>query len=249
MRINKFLSEMGFCSRRQADQYITEGRIDIDGVPADRGSRIVEGQEVSLDGKRIGKLEDIRYIRPVLLAVNKPRGIVCTTTAHDRAKNIVELINYPIRVYPIGRLDKDSRGLILMTNQGDLVNSIMKPRYFHEKEYLVEVDHIITKEFLKSMRFGVLLPELKVRTRECRVEQISERKFRIILTQGLNRQIRRMCKALGYEVVDLQRVRILNIALENLPEGKYHEISEEEQKKLRQLLEDEKIDRKFGSSR
>lgn len=230
IRLNKFLSESGFCSRREADRLIEAGKVLVDGAVASMGMKIREGQQIEADGTLISGKD-----RPVVLLVNKPRGIVCTTSDRDRAENIVDFIGYPLRVYPVGRLDKDSEGLILMTNQGELVNRILKGRYGHEKEYLVSVDREITEQFLNRMRKGVKI--LDTVTRPCTVEKTGEKSFRIILTQGLNRQIRRMCEALGYRVRTLKRVRIMNLRLDGLKTGGYREITRGEWKELTELLE------------
>lgn len=230
VRLNKFLSESGFCSRREADRLIEAGRVKVDGMTASMGQKVDPGQRVEADGTVISGKD-----RPVVLLVNKPRGIVCTTSDKDRAENIVEFLNYPVRVYPVGRLDKDSEGLLLMTNQGELVNQILKGRYGHEKEYLVTVNKEITAAFLERMRKGVKI--LDTVTRPCVAEQTGEKSFRIILTQGLNRQIRRMCEALGYQVKTLKRVRIMNLKLGALKTGEYREITKEELRELKRLLE------------
>lgn len=229
VRINKYLSEAGVCSRRQADQMIEEGRIVIDGRIAKMGDKVRKDSVVLADGKEIIHAEP-----PVLLAVNKPRGIVCTTAEIEK-DNIVKFLQYPIRIYPIGRLDKDSEGLILMTNQGEIVNKILRGSNYHEKEYYVRVDRPLTEAFLTAMRQGV--PILDTITRPCIVEQAGRCEFRIILTQGLNRQIRRMCEFLGMRVLYLKRVRIMNIQLAGLPVGEYREIQGEEYTKLMNLLE------------
>ena len=193
IRLNKYLSESGICSRREADRLIEDGKVTVDGRTASMGMKVFTSQEITVNGKRVEGKE-----RPVLLAVNKPRGIVCTTSDKDRAENIVEFLKYPVRIYPVGRLDKDSEGLLLMTNQGELVNRILRGRYGHEKEYLVTVDRPVTEAFIRQMRNGVEI--LGTRTKPCEAEITGERSFSIILTQGLNRQIRRMCEALGYRV-------------------------------------------------
>lgn len=229
VRLNKFLSESGFCSRREADRLIEAGKVKVDGLTASMGMKVKPGQQVEADGTVIGGKD-----RPVVLLVNKPRGIVCTTSDKDRAENIVEFLDYPVRIYPVGRLDKDSEGLLLMTNQGELVNQILKGRYGHEKEYLVTVNKEITAAFLERMRKGVKI--LDTVTRPCTVEQTGEKSFRIILTQGLNRQIRRMCEALGYQVRTLKRVRIMNLKLGTLKTGEYREITKEELRELEGLL-------------
>lgn len=229
IRLNKYLSEAGVCSRREADRLIEAGKVTVDGVTASMGMKVVPGQQVVCDGKTVGGKD-----RPVLLAVNKPRGIVCTTSDKDRAENIVEFLNYPIRVYPVGRLDKESEGLLLMTNQGEMMDQILRGRNGHEKEYQVTVDKKITGDFIRRMGAGVAI--LDTVTRPCEVEQTGEKTFRIILTQGLNRQIRRMCEALGYQVTKLRRVRIMNIKLGNLKTGAYREVTGAEIAELNRLL-------------
>lgn len=229
IRLNKYLSEAGICSRREADRLVEAGKVTVDGVKAVMGMKIRPDQRVVCDGTQVGAKD-----RPVLLAVNKPRGIVCTTSDKDRAENIVEWLHYPIRVYPVGRLDKDSEGLLLMTNQGALMDQILRGRNGHEKEYLVTVDKKITKTFLKRMGDGV--PILDTVTRPCTIQQTGEKAFRITLTQGLNRQIRRMCEALGYRVQTLRRVRIMNIHLGNLKTGAFREVSGEELAQLKRML-------------
>lgn len=239
VRLNKYLSQMGICSRREADRLIEEGKVSVDGETASPGMKITPWQSVVCDGKVIGGGEGQKEKpKPVLLVVNKPRGVVCTTSEKDRAMNIVELVKYPERVYPIGRLDKDSEGLILMTNQGDLVNKIMRASNAHEKEYMVTIDKPVTKEFLKKMRAGVWLEELNTVTRPCLVEVTGKQEFRIILTQGLNRQIRRMCQALHCRVVGLKRVRVMNLKLGYLKVGTYRKVTAEEYEELLKLLKD-----------
>jgi 23S rRNA pseudouridine2604 synthase len=247
IRLNKYLSAAGICSRREADQLVSEGKVTIDGAPATLGSRVRPGQKVVCDGREVGDLS-VERPKPVLLAVNKPRGIVCTTTDNDRAQNIVEFLNYPVRIYPVGRLDKESDGLVLMTNEGELVNKILRARYFHEKEYVVAVDKPLTDEFLRQMSEGVYLSELKVKTRPCRVIRMGQRSFRIILTQGINRQIRRMCEELGYHVRTLKRIRIMNIRLDGLEKGQYREIQGEELRELLHFLDhpDAAAEESFG---
>lgn len=230
IRLNKFLSESGYCSRREADRLIEAGKVKVDGTVAFMGMKIKAGQQVEAEGTIVSGKD-----RPVILLVNKPRGIVCTTSDRDRAENIVEFLDYPIRVYPVGRLDKESEGLILMTNQGELVNQILKGRYGHEKEYLVTVDRELTEQFLSKMQKGVKI--LDTVTKPCVVERIGDKAFRIILTQGLNRQIRRMCEALGYRVRSLKRVRIMNLKLGNLKTGEYREITKNEMRELQRILE------------
>lgn len=230
IRLNKFLSEAGVCSRREADRQIENGQVRINGKIATMGQRVFPTDVVEYKEKEI-----FTKPKPVLLLFNKPKGIVCTAEKREK-NNIVDYIHYPTRLYPVGRLDKDSRGLILMTNQGDLVNKIMKGRYGHEKEYIVRVEKPVTSDFIEGMKKGVYLSELKVITRPCQVEKLSKFTFRIILTQGLNRQIRRMCQEFGYHVRDLQRVRIMNLLVDGIKEGEYREIQPEEYEKLNQLL-------------
>ncbi|CUH93335.1 23S rRNA pseudouridine(2604) synthase RluF [Herbinix luporum] len=231
IRINKYLSDAGVCSRREADKYISQGKVIIDGVKAEIGSRVLPGSLVTFCGKPVNKEE-----KKVLIAFNKPRGIVCTTSRRD-PDNIVDYINYPTRIYPIGRLDKDSEGLILLTNDGSIVNGILRARYGHEKEYIVTVNKSITKEFVKRMSEGV--PILDTVTKPCVVTVIDKFSFRIILTQGLNRQIRRMCEYLGYRVVKLVRIRIMNISLGNLKIGAWRNLTDKELKELKRLIGDE----------
>lgn len=228
IRLNKYLSEAGVCSRREADRLIEQGLVTIEGIKAVTGQKVQNGQKVCVKGKEVKKQEP-----QVLMALYKPRGIVCTAEKREK-NNIIQYINYPVRVYPVGRLDKDSEGLILLTNQGELVNQIMRARNFHEKEYVVTVDKKITAEFLKQMQEGV--PILDTVTRPCKIQKSNSHTFRIILTQGLNRQIRRMCEYLGYQVQTLKRVRIMNIELGDLEYGKYRDVTAEEKKKLYQLL-------------
>ncbi len=249
-RLNKLLSSMGVCSRREADRLIAEGRVLVDGKPAVVGQKAGPGKLVVCDGRVVCGGRDgqeagvcqtaidrapeslngagMTRPKPVLLAVNKPKGVVCTASDKDRAPNIVDMIQYPARVYYVGRLDKDSEGLVLMTNQGDLVNKIMRSGNAHEKEYLVTVDRPVTPEFLKKMSGGVWLEELERRTLPCRVEQTGVKSFRIILTQGLNRQIRRMCRACGCNVAALKRIRVMNIHLGELESGSYRQVEGEE---------------------
>ena len=226
VRLNKFISESGLCSRREADRLIEAGRVLVDGMVAVSGQKVSENQEVLVDGKRISKEEEM-----VLLAVNKPRGVVCTTDKRWGDQTVEELIHYPKRVFYMGRLDKDSRGLLLMTNNGEILNKMMRAGNYHEKEYLVRVDRTVTAEFLDGMAKGGI-PVQDQLTRPCEVEKTGDKTFRIILTQGLNRQIRRMCEYFGYQVVKLKRIRIMNIMLGDLPTGSYREISREEQEEL-----------------
>lgn len=228
VRINKFLSEAGVCSRREADRFVEEGKVLIDGVCAQTGSRVLPGQKVIFQGKELKKEEDL-----VLLALNKPKGIVCTSDKRER-DNVVDFVNYSSRIYPIGRLDKDSEGLLLLTNDGNIVNKILRAGNYHEKEYIVKVNKMLTKEFLQGMAGGV--PILDTVTRPCRVEALDKYRFKIILTQGLNRQIRRMCEYFGYRVVHLQRVRIMNIRLGHLKTGDYRKLTPQELAELKEMI-------------
>lgn len=230
IRLNKYLSEAGVCSRREADRLIESGKVTVDGVRAQTGMRVTPGQTVKVGRKIVSKQDEM-----ILLAVNKPRGIVCTEERRER-NSIVRFLNYPVRVTYVGRLDKDSRGLLLMTNNGDIINKMMRAANYHEKEYKVTVDQEITPEFIRKMASGV--PILDTVTRPCRVEKIGKYTFSIILTQGLNRQIRRMCEALGYQVRDLVRVRVMNIRLGSLKEGEYRKVTDEELEELYELLAD-----------
>ena len=228
MRINKFISEAGTASRRGADKLITEGRVTINGKRATIGSQVEPGDDVRVNGNQLFVARNNVYI-----ALNKPVGITSTTEKGVKG-NIVDLVNHPFRVFHIGRLDKDSEGLILLTNDGDIVNEILRSENQHEKEYIVSVDRPITPEFLKQMSEGVKI--LDTITLPCKVEQLSKYDFKIILTQGLNRQIRRMCEALGYNVYRLQRIRIMNIQLDNLPVGQWRYRSKKEKAQLVQAL-------------
>ena len=226
VRLNKYISEAGLCSRREADRLIEAGRVQVDGKTAVSGQKVSDNQEILVDGKSISKEEEM-----VLLAVNKPRGVVCTTDKRWGDQTVEELIHYPKRVFYIGRMDKDSEGLLLMTNNGEILNKMMRAGNYHEKEYLVRVNRPVTEAFLSGMAKGGI-PVQEQQTRPCKVEKTGERTFRIILTQGLNRQIRRMCEYFGYQVVKLKRIRIMNIMLGDLPTGSYREISREEQEEL-----------------
>ena len=234
MRLNRFLSEAGVCSRREADRLAESGRVTVDGRPALPGQKIRGHERVAVDGRPVRVQK-----KKVILAVHKPPGVVCTTSEKDRAPNIVELVRYPLRVYPAGRLDKDSEGLLLLTNDGLLMDALLRARNGHEKEYLVETDKPLTEEFLRGMAAGV--PILETVTKPCQVKRVGRNTFRIILTQGLNRQIRRMCEYFGYRTVKLKRVRIVNIRLGNLAPGAYRELTADEEQKLRRLvLQDKK---------
>lgn len=235
IRLNKFLSDAGVCSRRAADKAIEAGEVFVNGKPAVMGQRIVTTDTVEYEGKLVSNDNK----KEVLIAYNKPAGIVCTAEKREK-NNIVDHLNYPKRIYPIGRLDKDSTGLILLTNQGDLVNKIMRAVNAHEKEYIVSVDKEITGDFIKKMSGGVYLDELEVTTRKCKVKKLSKYEFNIVLTQGLNRQIRRMCQMLGYRVKTLKRVRIMNIELSDLKEDTYRDVTAEELNVLTSLLEGSK---------
>jgi 23S rRNA pseudouridine2604 synthase len=228
IRINKFISEKGICSRREADKLIEAGRVIINEAKAETGSKVKAGDEVKLDGKLLTEREQLVYI-----ALNKPVGIT-STTEHKIKDNIVDFVNYPKRIFPIGRLDKDSEGLILLTNDGDIVNKILRAGNNHDKEYIVTVDKPITAEFIKGMASGVKI--LDTITKPCIITKEAKNMFRIILTQGLNRQIRRMCEAFDYKVVKLKRIRIMNIHLKDLPTGKWRYLAAEELKTLNSLI-------------
>jgi 23S rRNA pseudouridine2604 synthase len=232
IRINKYLSDAGVCSRREADRYIAQGRVTINGTTAVMGSKVMAGDTVMLDSKPVEIDESF-----VLIAFNKPRGIVCTTDKREK-DNIVDYIKYNKRIYPVGRLDKDSEGLILLTNDGSIVNKILKASNYHEKEYVVTVNKPITNEFLKGMASGV--PILDTVTRPCTIKAIDRYTFRIILTQGLNRQIRRMCEYFGYKVIALKRIRIMNIQLGHLKVGEYRNVTAKELNRLYELIQNSK---------
>ena len=229
IRINKFLSQTGFCSRREADQYIVDGRVTINGTIAVIGSKINLDDDISVDGERISK----KHIKRLYLMLNKPKGIVCTTDSGVEKSNIIDFINHPQRIFPIGRLDKTSEGLIFLTNDGDIVNKILRAKNKHEKEYHVTVNKPINSEFIKKMSSGV--PILNTVTRRCKVKYVKEYEFKIILTQGLNRQIRRMCEHLGYRVKKLKRIRIMNIELD-ISIGEWRYFTTEELSDLKSLL-------------
>jgi len=230
-RINKYLSEVGYCSRRVADRLIEEGKVTINGVIPEIGTKVEEGDQVEVKGQRI---EKSKREKKIYLAFNKPVGIVCTTNRREEANNVIDFIKYPQRIFPVGRLDKPSEGLIFLTNDGDIVNKILRARNNHEKEYIVCVNRPINREFIQSMSNGVEI--LETITKNCFVKQMGPKKFKIVLTQGLNRQIRRMCESLGYKVRSLKRVRIMNIKLD-IPTGKYREFTKEELLELNGLLE------------
>ena len=229
IRINKFLSEAGFCSRRAADKLIDKNRVKINGKVPLIGTKVLPGDRVTVDKKVI----NVGKEKFVYLAFNKPKGIVCTTDVKREKNNIIDYLNYPKRIFPIGRLDKPSQGLIFLTSDGDIVNKILRASNHHEKEYLVTVDKPITKEFVQKMSSGI--PILGTITKKCEVEKIANNKFKIVLTQGLNRQIRRMCEYLNYEVKQLKRVRIMNINLD-VREGEWRYITAKELKEMRQIL-------------
>lgn len=230
IRLNKYLSDHGVLSRRKADEEISNGKVTINDNIATLGDRVFPGDLVCYNNVPVKEKDE-----PVLLMVNKPVGIVCTAEKREK-DNIIDFINYPVRIYPIGRLDKDSSGLILMTNQGELVNKIMRASNYHEKEYIVRINKPVTDSFIKGMSEGVPLRELKTKTRPCKVKKISKFTFSIILTQGLNRQIRRMCEFFDTRVIELKRVRIMNLKLDDLKEGTYRTLTQEEADTLNNLL-------------
>jgi 23S rRNA pseudouridine2604 synthase len=230
-RINKFLSESGFCSRREADKLIEQGRVTINGKVPEMGTKIKDGDVVKVDGRAISPPKE----KPVYILLNKPVGIVCTTDQKREKNNIIDFVKHSKRIFPVGRLDKESEGLIILTNDGDIVNKILRARNHHEKEYVVMVDKPITPEFLNKMRNGV--PILDTVTRPCDVKQIGPKRINIILTQGLNRQIRRMCDVLGYEVVKLKRVRIMNLVLD-VPIGQWRDMTDKELTELNRITAD-----------
>ena len=232
IRINKFLSEAGVCSRREADRQVDMGNVLIDGRVAVTGDRVKKGQSVCFNGKEVSKEEEM-----ILIAFNKPVGVVCTAEKREK-NNVIDYINYPKRIYPVGRLDKDSEGLLLLTNNGDIVNKMMRSGNMHEKEYIVTVNRPVTESFLHGLANGVPLVELNTTTRKCHVKQVGKKEFKIILTQGLNRQIRRMCEYFGYRVQKLVRTRIMNIELGDLPAGTYRNVTPEEYRQLQALIKD-----------
>ena len=229
VRINKFLSEAGYCSRREADRLIEQGRITVDGKVLSVGCKVMPGQRVRVDGKEINKEEEL-----ILLAFNKPVGIVCTA-AKDEKDNIVDYIHYPKRIYPVGRLDKESTGLLLLTNNGQLMDDVLRGSNYHEKEYIVHVNKPITDSVLQAMAQGV--PILDTIPRQCKIRRMGKDCFYITLTQGLNRQIRRMCEYFDYRVTSLKRIRIMNIELGSLPVGKWRELTPSEIKTLKNLAQ------------
>ncbi len=227
-RLNKFIRETGFCSRRDADRFIEEGRVTVNGKVPELGTKVSVADDIHIDGKPINKKEE-----PIYIAFNKPAGIICTTEL-DIKHNIIDYIKYPTRIFPIGRLDRASEGLIFLTNDGDIVNKILRAGNNHEKEYLVTVDKPITETFIRRMSEGI--PVLETVTKKCFVEQTGRFQFRIILTQGLNRQIRRMCSYLEYDVKALRRFRIMNITLEGLREGEWRAFTEDEMNSINKLI-------------
>lgn len=230
VRLNKAISDSGYCSRREADTLIEKGRVTINGEKAELGQRVMPGDEVCVDGKTVSKNQT-----EVFIMLNKPVGITCTTdTRFD--DNVIDFVNHPERIFPVGRLDKPSEGLLLLTNVGDIVNKILRAGNAHEKEYIVKVDRPVTDEFVKRMGSGI--PILDTVTKRCKVERLSRFEFRIILVQGLNRQIRRMCEYLGYEVVALQRIRIMNLVLGDLPIGEWRDLTPNELKVLKDSVKD-----------
>ena len=231
IRLNKYLSEAGYCSRRSADKLISEGRVTINDVVPEMGTKVIPSDEVKVDGKII--LNDTK--KRTYIAFNKPVGIVCTTDTGVEKNNIIDYINYPTRIFPIGRLDKDSEGLILLTDDGDIVNKILRASNNHEKEYIVKVDKPISQTFTQRMSAGIYLEDLGKTTKPCSVEKLSTFEFKIILTQGLNRQIRRMCEYLNYEVQSLVRTRIMNI-YQNCAVGTYRDLTDVELNNLNETL-------------
>lgn len=229
-RLNKFLSEAGICSRRQADSMIESGKVFVNGEPAQMGVRVREDDVVVVDGERVTLGQ-----KPVILAFYKPRGIVCTSEKQEK-DNIIDFVNYPTRLTYAGRLDKESEGLMILTNQGELVNNMMRGANMHEKEYLVWVDKPVTAEFIHRFSEGIWIEELGVKTRECKVEKLGSHKIRVVLTQGLNRQIRRTCQALDYHVRKLIRVRIMNVRLGDLERGTYRNLTPGEIRTLYRTL-------------
>ncbi|MEM9680390.1 MAG: pseudouridine synthase [Bacteroidota bacterium] len=234
IRINKYLSEQGFCSRRAADKLIEQERVTLNGKVPEMGTKVMPNDLVAVDGEPISKKKE----KPVYLAFHKPVGIVCTTDTRVEKDNIIDYINFPARIFPIGRLDKMSEGLIFLTNDGDIVNKILRARNHHEKEYIVCVNRTVTDRFIKRMASGI--PILDTVTKKCKVEQLGKKTFRIVLTQGLNRQIRRMCEYLDYRVTRLKRVRIMNIELD-LPVGAYREWTPQEFKEIQRLTVNRRI--------
>ena len=230
VRLNKYLSACGVCSRREADRLIEQGRVEVDGVAADMGMKVTEKNDVRVDGKPVLKQDG-----EIILAVCKPMGIVCTTARHTNEENIVDMLDYPVRVFPVGRLDKMSEGLILMTNMGDISDKILRGSNRHEKEYQVHISSPVTEDLLERLRSGV--PILDTVTRPCKAWKTGEKSFNIVLTQGLNRQIRRMCEACGVKVTHLRRIRVMNIMLGGMRPGEYRVVEGEEKRKLLSMLQ------------
>ena len=242
IRINKYLSEIGYCSRRAADKLIEQGRVTVNGNLPEMGAKIYPADEVRVNGELVG----INREKPVYLAFNKPIGIVCTTDTTVEKDNIIDFIGYPTRIFPIGRLDKASEGLILLTNDGDIVNKILRSKNNHGKEYIVTVDRLINPDFIERMRNGI--PILDTITKKCEVERLSNHTFRMVLTQGLNRQIRRMCEYLGYEVTALKRVRIMNILLD-VPIGEHRDLTATELVEMNKLLDGSQKTANYGAAK
>lgn len=229
VRINKYLSQLGYCSRRKADDLLAQGRIKIDGKVPELGTKVIPGQEIWVDNKPILQEEN----KHVYILLNKPKGIVCTTDTRVEKDNIIDFVNYPTRIFPVGRLDKMSEGLIMLTNDGEIVNQILRAKHKNEKEYLVKVDKPLTEEFLEKMSTGVAI--LDTVTQPCKVSMVDNYQFKIVLTQGLNRQIRRMCEALEYRVMALKRIRIMHMMLD-IPQGEYRELTPKEIERLKSVL-------------
>ncbi len=232
VRLNKFIADCGYCSRREADRLIEAGKVTVNGKEAEMGMRVTDDDTVVIDGRALKREEET-----ILLVFNKPPGITCTTSKDDDT-NVVDYINYPKRIYPIGRLDKYSEGLLLLTNKGDLVNGIMRSRYDHEKEYIVTIDRPVDDVFLRKMSAGVYLKELDVTTKPCKCQKVARNKFSMIITQGLNRQIRRMCEEMGCRVMKLRRIRILDIELGDLPVGEYRKATKKEMDSVLRMMDD-----------
>lgn len=231
VRLNKYLAQCGVCSRRDADRLIEQGRVWVNGEPAGMGQLVSEADEIKVNKKLLQGRK-----KTVVLAYYKPIGVTCTEKDKHADKKITDMLHYPVRVTYAGRLDKDSEGLLLLTNDGDLINAMMRGANRHEKEYIVKVDKKITPEFLLGMSAGVYLKELNITTRQCETEKLGDYTFKIILTQGVNRQIRRMCQSFGYQVKSLKRIRVMNIKLEKLKPGEYRELTEEDLKMLYKML-------------
>lgn len=229
IRINKYISQCGYCSRREADRLVSEGKVYINGISAQMGAKVSPADKIVIEGNLLTDQEP-----EVLIAFHKPQGIVCTTSQKDK-NNVIDYLDFPSRIYPVGRLDKDSTGLLLLTNNGQLMDDILRGSNYHEKEYVVKVNKPLTDSLIQAMEQGV--PILDTMTRPCRIRQTGKDTFHIILTQGLNRQIRRMCEYFGYRVITLKRIRIMNITLGDLPVGKWRTLSREECKTLKTLAQ------------